>query len=123
MLRRIVPYLLACAVAVGCAGTAKLTEKSEEKLASGDAWKAWNLAVRALEKEPGNPRARDAATAAGTSIVQEWQRQIRALAEVDTLKAADEVLELTQFREGAARYATIPVGGSWPEERKRRTLA
>ena len=116
MLRRFVPFLVACLVAAGCAGTAKLTEKSEEKLASGDAWKAWNLAVRALDKEPGNPRARNAATAAGASIVQEWQRQIRALCEVDTMKAADEVLELTQFREGAARYATIPVGETWPAE-------
>ena len=116
MLRRIVPFVLACAVAVGCAGTAKLTKQSEEKLASGDAWKAWNLAVRALDKEPGNPRAREAATAAGASIVEEWQRQIRALAEIDTMKAADEVLELSQFREGAARYATIPVGASWREE-------
>jgi hypothetical protein len=116
MLRRLVPYLVACSVAIGCAGTSKLTEKSEEKLAKGDAWKAWELATRALDKEPGNPRARSAATAAGTSIVEEWQRRVRALAEVDSLKAADEVLELTAFREGAARYATIPVGEEWREE-------
>src|SRR5574339_34224 len=93
MLRRLVPFLVACLVVTGCAGTSKLTEKSEKELASGDAWKAWNLATRALDKEPGNPRARDAATAAGTSIVQEWQRRIRALAELDSLKAAEEVLE------------------------------
>jgi hypothetical protein len=116
MLQRLVPYLLACAVATGCAGASKLTDKSEETLAKGDAWKAWNLAIRALDKEPGNPRAREAATAAGASIVDEWQRRIRALAQVDSLKAADEVLELTEFREGAARYATIPVGEAWPEE-------
>src|SRR5688572_22554035 len=116
MLRRLVPYLVACAVATGCAGASKLTDKSEETLAKGDAWKAWNLAIRALDKEPGNPRAREAATAAGASIVDEWQRRIRALAQVDSLKAADEVLELTEFREGAARYATIPVGEAWREE-------
>lgn len=116
MLRRFVPFLVACLVVTGCAGTSKLTEKSEKELASGDAWKAWNLATRALDKEPGNPRARDAATAAGTSIVQEWQRRIRALADVDPMKAAEEVLALTDFREGAAHYATIPVGESWPEE-------
>jgi len=116
MLRRFVPILMACIVLAGCAGTSKLTEKSEKELASGDAWKAWNLATRALDKEPGNPRAREAATAAGTSIVQEWQRKIRALAQIDTLKAADEVLGMTEFRENAARYATIPLGETWPQE-------
>jgi hypothetical protein len=122
MLRRFLPYLVACTVAAGCAGASKLTDKSEEELASGDAWKAWNLAVRALDKEPGNPRARDAATAAGASIVEEWQRRSRALAEVDSLTAGDEVLELTAFRENAARYATIPVGASWPDEEERLRL-
>ena len=118
MSRKLVPVLLAISLAIGCSGPSKLTEKSEEKLAGGDAWRAWQLATRALDKEPGNPRARAAATAAGASIAQEWQRRIRALAQVDSLKAAEEVLELTQFRENAAHYATIPVGEEWPEEER-----
>jgi hypothetical protein len=125
MFRRLAPVLVAIAFVVGCAGTSKLSEKSEQKLASGDAWRAWQLATRALDKEPANPRARAAATAAGASIAQDWQRRIRALAEVDSIGAAEEVLKLTEFRANAARYATIPVGAEWPEEERtlRRTAA
>lgn len=116
MFRRLLPFALAAALAAGCAGSAKLSQKSEEKLASGDAWKAWQLATRALDKEPGNPRAQSAATAAGTAIVQDWQRKIRALAELDTLNAAEEALRLAEFRLNAARYATVPAGAGWPAE-------
>ena len=118
MFRRLAPVLLVITLVVGCAGTAKLSEKSEKKLASGDAWHAWQLATRALDKEPGNPRARAAATAAGASIAQDWQRRIRALAEVDSLGSAEEVLKLADFRANAARYATIPVGAGWPDEER-----
>jgi hypothetical protein len=119
MLRRIVPVLLALTVAVGCASSSKLSKKSEERLAGGDAWRAWKFATKALDKEPGNPRAQAAATAAGASIAQEWQRRIHALAETDSLRAAEQALELAEFRENAARYATIPVGEGWPEEDRR----
>ena len=125
MLRRLAPFLLAIPLLINnCSGPSKLTEKSEEKLAGGDAWRAWQLATRALDKEPGNPRSRAAATAAGAAIAQDWQRRIHALAEVDSLKAAAQVLELTDFREHAARYATIQVGAEWPaEERALRNTA
>jgi len=116
MSRTILPVLLMIALAAGCASSSKLSQKSEEKLAKGDAWHAWDLATRALDKEPGNPRARDAATKAGAAIAQEWQRKIHALAEVDSLNAAEEVLKLADFRVQAARYATIPVGVDWPAE-------
>jgi hypothetical protein len=118
MSRSILALLIAVSLAAGCAGSAKLSKKSEEKLASGDAWKAWQLAIRALDKEPGNPRAQTAATRAGTSIVQDWQRKIRAYAELDSAKAAAEVLALTDFRGEAARYATIPMGESWAAEER-----
>ena len=118
MLRRIAPILFLLSLVIGCAGSSKLSQKSEEKLAGGDAWRAWQLATRALDKEPGNPRARTAATAAGASIAQDWQRRIRALAEVDSLNAADEVMKLAEFRVNAARYATIPVGAGWPDEER-----
>ena len=116
MIRRFVPILIAVALAAGCASTSKLSEKSEKKLATGDAWNAWRLATRALEKEPGNPRARSAATAAGTSIVEEWQRRIRATALTDSVAAAEDVLKLNEFRSAAARYATIPVSDKWTTE-------
>src|SRR6202008_514828 len=47
---------------------------------------------------------------------QEWQRRIRALAEVDSLGAAEQVLELAEFRQDPAHYATIPAGGEGPAE-------
>jgi len=118
MLRRLASFLVLIAFVAGCAGSSKLSQKSEEKLAGGDAWRAWHLAVRALDKEPGNPRARQAATAAGAAIAQDWQRRIRALAELDSLNAAGEVLKLAEFRVHAARYATIPVGAEWPAEER-----
>jgi hypothetical protein len=115
-LRGLAPALLALTFVIGCASSSKLSEKSEKKLASGDAWHAWQLATRALDKEPGNPRARSAATAAGASIVQEWQRRIRAVAETDSVESAEEALKLNDFRAMAAHYATIPVGADWPAE-------
>ncbi|HTO90105.1 MAG TPA: hypothetical protein VMJ70_03140 [Candidatus Sulfotelmatobacter sp.] len=118
MTGRWMPLLAAMVLVAGCAGTAKLTQKSEEKLAGGDAWKAWQLAVRALDKEPGNPQARDAATAAGNAIAQEWQRKILALADVDSLQAADQVLEFVDFRGNAAHYATIAVSPDWTNTEK-----
>lgn len=115
MLRRIAPVLAALALVAGCASTAKLTEKSEQKLASGDHWKAWEFATRALDKQPGNPSARAAATAAGNSIAEEWQRKIQAVAANDSVDAADEVLRFVDFRAGAARYCTIETPAGWPD--------
>ncbi len=118
MNRRILSALVAALVLVGCASSAKLTRQSEEKLAKGNAWKAWELATRALDKEPGNPDARHAATAAGAAIAEEWQRKIRALADLDTMQAAEQVLEFAEFRMNAARYATIPLRSGWAAEER-----
>jgi len=114
--RRIAAGLVLALVLAGCAGPAKLTQKSESKLADGDIWRAWTLATRALDKEPMNPRAQAAAAAAGRMISDDWQRRIHALAAVDTLKAAEQVLEFISFRTQAATYATIDVPLTWPAE-------
>ena len=108
MLRRLAPALLALPFILACAGPSKLAQRSEEKLAGGDSWRAWQLATKALDREPGNPRARHAATMAGVMIAQDWQRRIHALAGVDSLQAADQVLELADFRVAAVRYTTLP---------------
>ena len=118
MFRRLTPALLALTIVTGCAGPSRLAEKSEDKLSAGDHWRAWQLATRALDREPANPRARAAATAAGASIAQDWERRIRALADVDTLEAADQVLAFADFRAAAAVYATIAVTPAWPEEER-----
>ena len=125
MFRRFAPALLALPLVLGCAGPSKLAQRSEEKLAGGAHWRAWELATKALDKEPGNARARAAATAAAGSIANDWQRRIYALAAVDSLDAAGQVLEFAAFRAAAARYATVPVGADWArdEEALRRTAA
>src|SRR5438876_7634602 len=107
MLRRIAPAPLALLIVLGCAGPAKLAQRSEQKLASGENSRAWQLAIRALDKDPGNARARSAASAAGNAIARDWEQRIHALAQSDTLAAAEQVLELASFRAGAVRYAAI----------------
>lgn len=119
MFHRFVSAVLALGLVAGCASPMKLTQKSEENLSRGDRWRAWQLATKALDKEPGNPSALAAATAAGTSIAQDWERRILALADVDTLKAAEQVLEFAAFRSSAAHYLTVPVSLSWPPRESR----
>lgn len=116
MLRRTLPAIVLCALVVGlsgCAGPTKLAEKSQQKLASGDMWRAWQLATRALDREPLNPNARQAAAAAGGAIADDWQRRIAALAAVDSVRAAEQVLEFVAFRGNAARFATLAVTPAW----------
>jgi hypothetical protein len=118
MMRRFAPALLALTFVAGCAGPAKLAEKSEHRLAVGDHWQAWRLATRALDQAPANSRARSAATAAATSIAEDWQRRIRAVAEGDSLAAANQVLEFASFRTDAAKYTTVVVTPDWAGEER-----
>ncbi len=118
MPRRLLAALAALSLIAGCAGPTKLAEKSQQKLESGDMWRAWQLAVRALEREPLNPTAKAAAAAAGHAIATDWERRISALAAVDSLRAADQVLEFAGFRGDAARYVTIDVSPTWPSHEK-----
>jgi hypothetical protein len=105
--------LLLAFVIAGCAGPTKLAQHSEQKLANGDIWQAWRLATRALDREPMNPRAKAAAASAGRVISDDWQRRIHALAQVDSMRAAEQVLEFAEFRANAATYTTIAVGPTW----------
>jgi hypothetical protein len=108
--------MLAGLLASGCAGPSKLAERSEEKLAGGEMWRAWTLATKALDKAPGNERARAAAGAAADAIAADWQRRIHALADVDTVAAAEQALEFTSFRADAVRYTTVAVEPAWARE-------
>src|SRR5436309_438339 len=125
MLRRIVPAMPALLLMLGCAGPSKLAEKSEQMLAGGENGRAWELAIRALDKDPGNTRARVAASAAGNAMAQEWQNRIHVLAQSDSLAAAEQVLQLNAFRVGAVRYAAIGVSpeASAEEQALRRVAA
>ena len=116
MSRRLTFALLAAALVAGCAGPTKLAEKSQQKLSNGDVWRAWQLATRALDREPMNPAAKKAAADAGRVIADDWQRKIDALAPIDSVQAAEQVLEFTQFRFDAIKYTTIDVAPAWAAE-------
>jgi hypothetical protein len=118
MLRRFAPAApaLLLLVMMGCAGPAKLAEKSEQMLAGGQNGRAWELAIRALDKDPGNTRARSAAAAAGNAMARDWEQRIHVLAQSDSMAAAEQVLELNSFRVGAVRYAAITVSPDWGRE-------
>src|SRR5262245_17533737 len=129
MTRRLALALLALATLVltvlaGCAGPSKLAQRSEEKLSS-DPWKAWQLATRALDKEPGNTRARAAAKSAAGVISANWQEKIHAMADVDSVQAAEEVLNFDAFRAQAVNYAVVPVNPEFQRDEQvlRRTAA
>src|SRR4249920_259428 len=114
MIRKFVPLLLiAIPLAAGCAGPTKLAERSEGKLAEGQMWRAWTLATQALDKAPGNPRAVAAAENAAAAIAADWQRRVRALAAVDSIAAAEQVLDFVTFRGNAARYVTVRLEPGW----------
>lgn len=125
MSRRFAPVLTALLLVWGCAGPGKLAQRSEEKLAGGDYRRAWDLSVRALNKDPGNARARAAAAAAGNALARDWEQRIHVLAQSDSMVAAEQVLELSDFRVGASRYAAITVSPAWSSEEQdlRRTAA
>ncbi len=116
MLRRFGLTALALVTVVGCAGPSKLAERGEERLASGENGRAWDLAIRALNKDPGNARARAVANAAGNSMARDWERRIHALTQSDSVAAAEQVLALCSFRVDAARYAAITVSPEWSRE-------
>ncbi len=110
--------LVAMVMVLGCAGPSKLARQSEDKLAKGDLWRAWTLATKALDKAPGNAEARAAAGAAATAIASDWQRRIRGMAMVDSLEAAEQVMEFVAFRAGAVRYTTVQVDPGWVREER-----
>jgi len=123
MSRRVAFALLAVVLVAGCAGPTKLAEKSQQKLSSGDVWRAWQLATRALDREPMNPAAKKAAADAGRVIADDWQRKIDALAPIDSVQAAEQVLEFTQFRFDAIKYTTIDVAPAWADHERTLKMA
>jgi hypothetical protein len=119
--RWLVPLAL---LTLSCAGPAELARRGDAALAEGDPQRAFELAVKAIDREPGNARARATADAAARTIAGDWQRRIRGVAAADTLAAAEQVLELAAFRVRAARYATLEVDSAWAgDERDLRRAA
>lgn len=121
MARRLVPLAL---LTLSCAAPSELARRGDVALQAGDPERAFELAVKALDREPGNARAKATAAAAVRAITDGRVRRIRAAAGADTLAAAGEVLELAAFRARAARYAPVGPDSAWAaEERTLRTSA
>ncbi len=118
MYRRILAASLVLVALASCAGSTRLAEKSAQRLAGGDMWRAWQLATRALDREPLNPTARSAAEAAGQAIAGDWQRRIHALAAVDSVQAAEQVLAFNEFRARAASYTTLALPAAWTADER-----
>ena len=71
-----------------CASPEKLTRQSEEALSGGHVQQAYDKARKALDKEPGNERARQAMSAAAAQLMNGWKDSILTLAVSDTMAAA-----------------------------------
>ena len=113
--RRLVPLAL---LALSCAGPSELARRGDAALAGGDPERAFALATRALDRQPGNARALATAAAAARAIADGWERRIRAAAVADTLAAAGQTLEYAAFRARAARYAPVEVAPRWVDDER-----
>ena len=90
----------------GCASPAKLAERSHDALVQGDLRKAYEMARRALDKDPSHSDARSAFGAAATRIAIDYRTRIARLAPIDTIDAAREAIAFREFR---AEVAQQPV--------------
>ncbi|HKQ58503.1 MAG TPA: hypothetical protein VJY35_11600 [Candidatus Eisenbacteria bacterium] len=85
-------------LALSCASANRLSQRSERALEAGDLRGAYEQARRAIEKQPNHPRARAAYTTAATRLVDDKEARILSIADVDTLAAAEQILELVDLR-------------------------
>jgi hypothetical protein len=108
----LVTALLALAACVAsCASPARLARQSDEALAHGDLNKAYDRALRAVEKDPQNAAGREAYTAASIRVAADYRRRVLATAAADTLAAADLALTFRDFRLEVARHGS-PLQGA-----------
>lgn len=98
------------ALALGCASSEKLTQRSEQWLLRGDAGRALQAAEDALDKDAANPAARAALQAAGDSLRASDRRRFYALLYDDTLGAARVALDDEALVARLARRRVTPLG-------------
>jgi hypothetical protein len=98
--------LFAALLLASCAGPAKLAQQSHEALAKGDLHKAYDRALRAVEKDPQNAAARAAYDDASRSVANDYRSRVRALAAADSVHAADLALEFRGFRTTVAQHGS-----------------
>src|SRR5262245_50187802 len=99
-----VSLLLLLPLLVSCAGPAKLAHQSERALREGDLQKAYDLARRAVDKDPEHAGARTAMTAAAAQLADGSKARVLQLAGGDTLAAARAALDFRDFRGELTRY-------------------
>lgn len=98
-------FVLALALAlVSCAGPTELARRSNVALQGGDPEKAYQLARKALDKEPQNAAAREAMNSAARTLADDWRERIRNLALSDTLGAAKLTLDFESLRSEFRAY-------------------
>lgn len=99
--------LVPVALAAGCASSGKLAENSGKELAKGDVRKAWNTALRAIEKNPYDQRAIQALSASGQALLNHEARRFRGIVVMDTLAAADVSLGMDDVRRQVAEHGAL----------------
>lgn len=92
---------------LSCASANKLSERSERALAAGDLRGAYEQARAAVAKQPSNPRAKAAFATAAGRLVDDRKARIAAIAAVDTVAAAQQVLGLSELRGEIMRYGAV----------------
>lgn len=122
-LHRVLLPILAALVAASCAGPAKLAQQSQEALEKGDLRKAYDRALRAVEKDPQNAAARAAYDQASARVADDYKARVRARAAADSLGAADLALEFRSFRGSVAAHGTALRADDAYEGDERRILA
>ena len=103
-LARIRLFPVIALLALGCASANKLARQSEQDLAAGNLADAYRHALKAVSKSPNNEHARAAFTAAATRMADDRKARILSIAEVDTLAAAEQVLDLAAMRAEVAQH-------------------
>src|SRR6185503_11875404 len=96
--------LVAALVAGGCANSAKLARKSQEQLQGGDPRKAYETALKAVEKDPYNVNAQAALRASGNAVLAHDTQRFNTLVPYDTLAAAEVALGMADLRSHVAQY-------------------
>ena len=107
-IRFLVPLALGL-LAVSCASSARLAHQSDEALQKGDVRKAYDRALRAIEKDPWNADARAAYASVCTRVSDDYRSRVSHMARVDTLRAADLALAYAEFRDQAATHDVVLV--------------
>ena len=101
--------LLPLLTLLSCASTGELIRRGEVAYDAGNMEKAYDWSRRALDRDPGNTRARATFAAAAGVLMDGRQKEVTELAALDTLAAARALLELDEFRSQLEHYlVTLP---------------